>query len=244
MNEPSNARTAAAITANRLRPGGRAMAGQFIATSNLRAPGRATVAANNSTKVRPVADATKLAGPRLLHADGTAGSACCDDHAATADLSDSKHEDFDRSSGTPAQPTCAPRFSLTIFSIIFFDMRRSDTPTLGCRWGECGEHRRSSRPLLFSKAKILCAARLTSTGPAKLPRPPDCRARRFSRGQLPPPDRDDTDHIPLPGRSCSSGQSHSIRECRTPRAARHHADGRSTRYRPNHQRLSGRHLSV
>jgi hypothetical protein len=125
MNEPSNARTAAAISANRLRPGGRATAGLFIATSNMRASDRATVAANNSTKVRPVADATKSAGPRGLNADGTAGSACCDEHAATADLSDRKHEDFHRSSGTPAQPACEPRFALTIFSIIFFDMRRS-----------------------------------------------------------------------------------------------------------------------
>jgi hypothetical protein len=129
MNEPSSARTAAAISANRLRPGGRAMAGLFIVTSNMRAPGRATVVANNSTKVRPVADATKSASPRPRHADNAAGAAGCDGQAATADLSDRKHEDFGRSSGTPAQPACEPRFSLTIFPIIFFDMA-IDAPTL------------------------------------------------------------------------------------------------------------------
>jgi hypothetical protein len=43
----------------------------------------------------------------------------CHEHAATADLSDGKHEDFGRSSGTPGQPKCVPHLALTIFSVIF-----------------------------------------------------------------------------------------------------------------------------
>jgi hypothetical protein len=45
--------------------------------------------------------------------DDKAGSKYCDEHAATADLSDRKHEDFGRSSGTPAQPACAAQSALT-----------------------------------------------------------------------------------------------------------------------------------
>jgi hypothetical protein len=98
----------------------------------------------NSTKVRPVAHATKSTTTPSLRADDKAGSGCCDEHAATADLSDRKHEDFGRSPGTPAQPTCAPQLALTIFSGIFsyaahamFGLEAADDVT--------AERRRSSR---------------------------------------------------------------------------------------------------
>ena len=75
--------------------------------------------AKNSTKLRPVAHATKSTSTPSLRADDKADSVYCDEHAATADLSDRKHEDFGGSSGTPAQPTCVPQLALTIFSGIF-----------------------------------------------------------------------------------------------------------------------------
>ena len=50
--------------------------------------------AKNSTKVRPVAQATKSTGTPLLRAHDKAGSEYYDQHAATAGLSDRKHEDF------------------------------------------------------------------------------------------------------------------------------------------------------
>jgi hypothetical protein len=75
--------------------------------------------AKNSTKVRPVAHATKSTTAPSLRADDKAGSGCCDELAATADLSDRKHEDFGRSSGTPSPPTCVSQLALTIFSGIF-----------------------------------------------------------------------------------------------------------------------------
>jgi hypothetical protein len=70
--------------------------------------------AKNSTKVRPVAQATKSTPTPSLRADNKAGSGYCDQRAATADLSDSKYEDFGKSSGTPAQPTCVAQLALTI----------------------------------------------------------------------------------------------------------------------------------
>jgi hypothetical protein len=79
----------------------------------MRGPDRATVVAKNSTKVRPVAQATKSTPTPSLGPDHKAGSKYCDEHAATADLSDRKHEDFGRSSGTPAQPTCVAQLALT-----------------------------------------------------------------------------------------------------------------------------------
>jgi hypothetical protein len=80
----------------------------------MRGPDRATVVAKNSTKVRPVAQATWSTPAPSLRADHKAGSKYCDEHAATAGLSDRKHEDFGRSSGTPAQPTRVAQSALTI----------------------------------------------------------------------------------------------------------------------------------
>jgi hypothetical protein len=74
---------------------------------------RATVVAKNSTKVRPVAQATKSTPTPSLRADDKAGSKYGDAHAAAADLSDRKHKDFGKSSGTPAQPTGVAQLALT-----------------------------------------------------------------------------------------------------------------------------------
>jgi hypothetical protein len=79
----------------------------------MRGPDRATVVAKNSTKVRPVAQATKSTPTPSRRADDKAGSKYYDERAATADLSDSKHEDFGRSSGEPAQPICVAQLALT-----------------------------------------------------------------------------------------------------------------------------------
>src|ERR1700680_1025708 len=76
------------------------------------APSRATVMARNSTKVRPVAHATKSTDTSSLRADDKSGSGYCDEHAAPADLSDRKHEDFGRSSGAPAGPIWGAQFGL------------------------------------------------------------------------------------------------------------------------------------
>src|ERR1700736_5920052 len=72
--------------------------------------------ARNSTKVRTGAHATKSPTAPSLRADDKAGSGCCDAPAATADLSDRKHDDFGRSSGTPSPPTRVSQLALTIFS--------------------------------------------------------------------------------------------------------------------------------
>jgi hypothetical protein len=69
----------------------------------MRAPSRATVVAKNSTKVRPVAYATNSTPAPSLGANAKAGSGHRGEHAATADLSDRKHEDFAGSSGAPAK---------------------------------------------------------------------------------------------------------------------------------------------
>jgi hypothetical protein len=71
--------------------------------------------ANNSTKVRPLAHATTSTSAHSRHADGNDDFGCCDERIATADLSDSKHEDFAASSDTPTHRHALSQFELTIF---------------------------------------------------------------------------------------------------------------------------------
>ena len=79
--------------------------------------------AKNSTKVRPVAHATKSTSTSSLRADDKAGSGYCDEYVAPAELSDRKHEDFGMSSGTPAQPTCVRQFGINHLLGNFLEMR-------------------------------------------------------------------------------------------------------------------------
>jgi hypothetical protein len=104
--------------------------------------------AKNSTKVRPVAHATKSTRTSSLRADDKSGSGYCDEQAAPADLSDRKHEDFGRSSSTPAQPTCVPQFGINHLLGNFLDMLAHAMPGLELANDVTAEHRRSSR-LIF-----------------------------------------------------------------------------------------------
>jgi hypothetical protein len=96
------------IRANRTCAGRRAIAVRFIC--KLQHARAIIVVAKKTTKVRPDAQATTPTGTRSLLVDGEVDSRSCAELAAMADLSDSKHEDFDKNSCTPALPCAWPHW--------------------------------------------------------------------------------------------------------------------------------------
>jgi len=110
---------AAAISANRPRTSGRTVTILSIVDSNNVRADRHSCAKKNPTKVRRVERTTTSTSAASLLADDEVGLRPCEEHAAAADLSDGKHEDFGRSAGTQSSRHSLRQIALTIFLEIF-----------------------------------------------------------------------------------------------------------------------------
>ena len=136
--------------------------------------GQATIVANNSTKVRPVAHATNARRPRWPDADRWARSRQIDEHGIACDVSDGKQNEFERSSDTPVQLSCPAKSALTIFAKYPHEMSMK-APTR-----DAGLRVRSREIIVLPHAvpTTTCAAPRSSRNDASCPWDDDAAARR------------------------------------------------------------------
>jgi hypothetical protein len=119
-HDPSNATMPAKSSVSRTRAGAWTVAILFITNSGK----RALVDAALAEKVRPKYDMLHKQPrqqARLRPADDKVDLRSCDEHAATIDLTRSKHERFKHT----RQPTCASAFGINHPVENFLDLRRA-----------------------------------------------------------------------------------------------------------------------